>query len=94
MWKMIKKIPTTKLWGILAWVLAIYLTIVAVITQSDAMITHCGVAYGEVSVFTVVYANKAKAENKLKISYGFIKKLADKYGIENITPILEKIIEE
>ena len=32
--------------------------------------------------------------NKLKISYGFIKKLADKYGIENIIPILEKIIDE
>ena len=94
MWKMIKKIPTTKLWGILSWVVAISLTIVAVITQSDAMITLCGLAYGEVSVFTAVYANKAKAENKLKISYGFIKKLADKYGIENIIPILEKIIEE
>ena len=87
MWKMIKKISTTKLWGALSWV-------VAIITQSDGMITLCGLAYGEVSVFTVVYANKAKAENKLKISYGFIKKLADKYGIENIIPILEKIIEE
>ena len=94
MLKMIKKIPTTKLWGYLSWVVAISLTIVAIITQSDAMITLCGLAYGEVSVFTVVYANKAKAENKLKISYGFIKKLADKYGIENIIPILEKIIEE
>ena len=92
--KFIKKIPTIKLWGILSWLVAIFLTIVAVITQSDAMITLCGLAYGEVSVFTAVYANKAKAENKLKISYGFIKKLADKYGIENITPILEKIIEE
>ena len=92
--KFIKKIPTIKLWGILSWAVAISLTIVAVITQSDAMITLCGLAYGEVSVFTAVYANKAKAENKLKISYGFIKKLADKYGIENITPILEKIIGE
>ena len=92
--KFIKKIPTIKLWGILSWIVAISLTIVAVITQSDVMVTLCGLAYGEVSVFTAVYANKAKAENKLKISYGFIKKLADKYGIENITPILEKIIEE
>ena len=32
MWKMIKKIPTIKLWGILSWVVAIPLTIVAVIT--------------------------------------------------------------
>ena len=92
--KFIKKIPTIKLWGILSWLVAIFLTIVAVITQSDIMVTLCGLAYGEVSVFTAVYANKAKAENKLKISYAFIKKLADKYGIENITPILEKIIEE
>lgn len=92
--KFIKKISTTKLWGLLSWAVAISLTIVAVITQSDAMITLCGLAYGEVSVFTAVYANKAKAENKLKISYGFIKKLADKYGIENIIPILEKIIDE
>lgn len=54
--------------------------------------TICGLTYGEISVYSAVYAYKEKSANKLKISLGFIEKLADKYGIESITPILQGIL--
>lgn len=43
----------------------------------------------EVGTFCGFYANKSKKENSLKIAYGMIDKLGDKYGIENVTAIFD-----
>lgn len=92
------KISTMKLWGLLSWSVSIAVTIVIIcgifFTDKDMSVlgTICGLTYGEISVYSTVYAYKEKSANKLKISLGFIEKLADKYGIESITPILQGIL--
>lgn len=93
------QINTTKLWGVISWVVAIILTVITVIGTFNPeldmtnMVTLCGLAYADVGVYIAVYASKAKAENKLKITYGFIDKLGDKYGVDVLTPILETILQ-
>lgn len=95
------KITTMKRWGILSWMGAIVLTVVLIYgvfftdLPSDSLsliqtITAC--AWAEVAAYNVVYAYKSKMENKLKITYDFIERLGDKYGIEAITPILQSIM--
>jgi len=95
-----KKLSTMKLWGIFSWAVSIIVTITTIIgifyTDKDMSVlgTICGLTYGEVSVYSAVYAYKEKSANKLKISLGFIEKLADKYGIESIAPILQSILQD
>ena len=95
-----KKISTMKLWGIFSWTVSIIVTIITIIgifyTDKDMSVlgTICGLTYGEVSVYSAVYAYKEKSANKLKISLGFIERLADKYGIESIAPILQSILQD
>lgn len=94
-----KKKETMKQWGLISWSCTIITTLITIVccifgwgdTQTLGII--CGLAWAETGVYTGVYANKAKAENKLKITQGFIKETASKYGIEEIIPIIQSIIE-
>lgn len=93
-------VPTMKKWGYLSWTAAAILTIILIYgvfktdRDMDVYATIVGLAWGEVSVYSAVYAWKEKAANKLKITYNFLERLAGKYRIENVAPILESILQD
>lgn len=95
-----KKIPTMKKWGIASWTTTILLTGILVYgvfcTPLDMgyLVPVVSLAWGEVASYHVVYAFKEKAANKMKISCEFIEKMADKYGIDSITPVLQCVISD
>ena len=95
-----KQIPTMKKWGIFSWATSIIITLITIIgvffTEKDMAVMGiiCGLTWAETSVYDACYCVKEKASNKLKMSIGFIKELADKYGIEAITPILQGILQD
>lgn len=94
------KTPTMKKWGYVSWIVTIIITIITIICcvsasgDTSTLGTICGLAWAETGVYTGCYAYKSKAENKLKITQGFIAETADKYGIEAVTPIIQSIIQE
>lgn len=95
-----EKTPTMKKWGIISWIATISLTTLFVIfiffgpfgADVGAFATVVGLAWGEVAVYNACYCFKERAENRMKISMSFINQLADKYGIEALTPIIQSII--
>lgn len=96
----LRKIPTMKRWGIISWAVTITLSAILVygIFRTDCDMSYLvpvvSLAWGEIATYHAVYAYKEKAANKLKISYDFIEKMADKYGIETVTPVLQCIISD
>ena len=93
--KKLRASSTMKKWGVISWTCVILLTLIFVIMYCQnpeqdysSFVTVVGLAWGEVAVYNGCYCIKEKAENRLKIAYGFINDMADKYGIEAITPIL------
>lgn len=100
LFKKSSKVPTMKKWGIISWTSAIVLTVILIIgvffseKEMEVYATIVGLAWGEVTAYNIAYAWKEKAQNKLKITYGFLEKLAKEYGIENLTPILQSIISD
>ena len=92
------KIPTMKKWGYTSWIVTVLITAITVfccvkgIGDTSTLGTICGLCWGETGVYTGFYAYKSKAENKLKITQGFIAETADKYGIEAVTPIIQTIL--
>lgn len=95
-----RKIPTMKRWGIISWVATIALSAILVCgifcTDRDMsyLVPVVSLAWGEIATYHAVYSYKEKAANKLKISYDFIEKMADKYGIDSVTPVLQCIISD
>ena len=97
-----EKTPTMKKWGIISWIATISLTVLFVLfiffgpPEADvaSFATVVGLSWGEVAVYNACYCFKERAENRLKISMNAISQLADKYGIEAITPIIQSIIQE
>ena len=94
------KTPTMKKWGYVSWIVTVLVTIVTIyccvfnVGDTSTLGVVCGLCWGETGVYTGFYAYKSKAENKLKITQGFLADTADKYGIDAITPILQSIIQE
>jgi len=94
------KLSMMKWWGVITWSLSIFLVAATLIgvfcTDKDMTIlgTVTGLSFGETATFTAAYAYKEKSQNKLKITYDFLNKMADKYGIEAITPILQSVIQD
>ena len=92
------KTPTMKKWGYASWTVTIVVTFVTIyccvmcLGDTSTLGTLCALCWGETGVYTGCYAYKSKAENKLKITQGFIAETADKYGIEAITPIIQTIL--
>lgn len=95
-----KNTTTTKRLGVLSWSTAIILTAILVYgtfcTDIDmgTLTIIVGASWGEIAAYNAIYAWKSKCENKLKITYDCVERLADKYGIDAITPILQSIIND
>lgn len=94
------KIPTSKkglAWSLgMAIAFSICVVLMTVFTDKDltAMSVITSAAWAEVSVYSAIYLQKSKLENKCKYSQRFISDLADKYGIEPITDLAKSIIED
>jgi len=95
-----KKLSTMKRWGVLSYGLSIFLVLITLagvfFTDKDMSVlgTLTGLSFGETATFTAAYAFKEKSANRMKMAFGFIEKLGDKYGIEAITPILQSVIQD
>lgn len=98
--RLLNKFPTMKKWGVLSWLVTIALSVVMTIgvfcTDKDMsqLATVCGFAWADTGVYTAAYAFKERAENKKKIAVSFVKEMAAEYGVENIIPLAQSIIEE
>ena len=100
--KWFKNLTTMKKWGVISWATVIILTITLIVltcTHSSDMdlsylsqITMAG--WGELAVYNGCYCYKEKAANKQKIAYDFINKLADKYGFEAVSSLVQSVISE
>lgn len=94
------KISTMKKWGILSWTLTIIISLATAssafsgVGNGDIMMQMCALSWADTGVFTAAYAFKERAENKKKIAVGMVKDLASNYGIENIAPLIQAIIQE
>lgn len=51
-------------------------------------------AWTELGLHTALVVSKAKKENSKKIAIGMIKEFANEYGIENIGPIIQVVVED
>lgn len=97
-----KNTPTMKKWGIISWIATICLSTLFVLfiffgppyADMRSFATVVGLAWGEVAVYNACYCFKERAENRLKIAYSFIEKMTDKYSLEEMTPIIQSIIQE
>lgn len=94
------KIPTSKkglAWSLgMAIFFSLCVVLMTVFTDKDltAMSVITSAAWAEVSVYSAIYLQKSKLENKCKYSQIFISDLADKYGIEPIADLAKSIIED
>ena len=94
------KIPTSKkgpAWSLgMAIFFSLCVVLMTVLTDKDltAMSVITSAAWAEVSVYSAIYLQKSKLENKCKYSQRFISDLADKYGIEPIADLAKSIIED
>lgn len=70
-----------------------FTTLICTFAQVECsnLVIVTGLAWGELAVHSAVYAKKASIENKIKISYSMIEKLADKYGIENVVSLFDTV---
>lgn len=94
------KISTSKKGLVWSLGMAIFfsLCVVALTALTDKDLTAMGIvtsaAWAEVSVYSAIYLQKSKLENKCKYSQKFVADLADKYGIEPIADLAKSIIED
>lgn len=54
----------------------------------------CTALWGAVGAYSAFYLWKSKVENRHKFAQAWVSEMADKYGIENITPIIQSILED
>lgn len=94
-----KKYSTSKTGIIISWTSSIILSIIIAIgvffTEKDMAVlaTVCCASWVETGVYDAVYAKKTERENKAKYAQYFVEKMADKYGIENITNLINSVIQ-
>lgn len=94
------KISTMKKWGFLSWGLTIVITVATLFSSfsgvgnSEVIMQVCALSWADTGVYTAAYAFKERTENKRKIAVGLIKDLAQEYGIDSITPLIQTIIME
>ena len=74
------------------------ITIVALTIQGTSDLSTlgevCVALWGAAGAYSAFYLWKSKVENKSKFAQKWVAEMADKYGIENITPIVQSIIED
>ena len=54
----------------------------------------CVALWTAAGAYSAFYLWKSKVENKCKYSQQFLDQMAEKYGIENIIPLLQRILED
>lgn len=88
-----KKLCCSKKIILASFVITVLLTLATVLgtflTNKDmmALATVTGLSWGETSAATAFYYWKAKNENRIKLTLGMVKELADKYGIEAVVSL-------
>ena len=74
------------------------ITIVALTIQGTSDLTTlgevCVALWTAAGAYSAFYLWKSKVENKAKYSQQFLDAMAETYGIENIIPLLQSIIED
>ena len=94
------KVSTMKKWGILSWGLTIIISSITIYSvfsnngDSNVLMQMCALSWADTGVFTGAYAFKERAENKKKIAVGRVKDLSAVYGIENVAPLVQAIIQD
>lgn len=95
-----EKISASKKGLIVIFGSAILLTIAVVILTiqgtSDLTVLGevCTSLWTAAGAYSAFYLWKSKVENKNKFAQQWVSQMADKYGIENITPIVQSVIED
>lgn len=54
----------------------------------------CVALWTAAGAYSAFYLWKSKVENKCKYSQQFLDQMAEKYGIENVIPLLQSILED
>lgn len=91
---------TMKKWGVLSWGLTIIVSLATAfsaftsIGDAGIMMQMCALAWADTGVYTAAYAFKERTENKKKIAVGMVKDLSAEYGIENVAPLIQAIIQD
>lgn len=94
------KVSTMKKWGILSWGLTIIISSITIYSvfsnkgDPNVLMQMCALSWADAGVFTGAYAFKERAENKKKIAVGMVKDLSAEYGIENVAPLVQAIIQD
>lgn len=80
----------------LSWIVAIILTVIVIIglENADNITTLACLAWGEVTAVHGFYMWKSKNENRSKHAMNLVRELADKYGIENVTGIIDSVLKD
>lgn len=79
----------------LSWIVAIILTIIVIVdSTADNVTTLACLAWGEVTAVHGFYMWKSKNENRSKHAMSLVRELADKYGIENVTGIIDSVLKD
>lgn len=95
-----KKVSASKKGLIVIFASAILTTnaIVALTIQGTSDLTVlgdvCTALWTAAGAYSAFYLWKSKVENKCKYSQQFLDQMAEKYGIENIIPLLQSILED
>lgn len=92
------KIPTSKkglAWSLgMAIAFSICVVLMTLFTDKDltALSVVASAAWAETSAYGAFYLWKTKTENKLKYGQIWYDQMAEKYGVENITSVLDRIL--
>ena len=83
----------------LSWIAAIALTVIVIVgpryeIEVDNVTTLACLAWGEVTAVHGFYMWKSKNENRSKHAMNLVRELADKYGIENVTGIIDSVLKD
>lgn len=74
------------------------ITIIGLTIQGTSDLTTlgevCVALWTAAGAYSAFYLWKSKVENKCKYSQAFLDSMAEKYGIENIIPLLQSILED
>lgn len=95
-----KKLCCSKKIILSSYVIAILLTLCTLagsfLTDQDmsSVATITGIAWAETTASNAFYFWKAKNENRIKLTNGMVKDLADKYGIEAVVNLAEIVLKD
>ena len=83
----------------LSWLVTIILTTIVIVgpiyeLNVDNVTTLACLSWAEVAAVHGFYMWKSKNENRSKHAMSLVRELADKYGIENVTEIIDSVLKD